>query len=65
MNKQFWVVGGEYTDTAFQTLVLGSEYLVGPFDNRDSAMRKWQEVAARTRSTCLARFTIVGDTPAL
>ena len=65
MNKQFWVVGGEYTDTAFQTLVSGSEYLVGPFDNRDSAMRKWQEVAARTRSTCLARFTIVGNTPAL
>ncbi len=64
MNTQFWVIGGEYTDTAFQKLVGGTECLVGPFDSRVGAMSKWREIAAETRSNCHARFTIVQDSPA-
>ena len=61
MTKQYWVVGGEYTDTRFETLIAGSECLVGPFESRASALRKWREMATETRSNCHARYTIVGD----
>ncbi len=59
---RFWIVGGEYDDTSFTTLVQGTERLLGPFRTRGEAERAWREVSQNTRSFALARFTIATET---
>lgn len=61
MNMRFWVVGGEYTDTSFNQLVSGSERVMGPYSDRDTAMSAWRQVAEATRGDCHARYTIAQE----
>ncbi len=60
-TQRFWIVGGEYDDTSFSTLVPGTERLLGPFRTRGEAERAWREVSQNTRSFALARFTIAAE----
>ena len=60
-STRFWIVGGEYQDTGFDTLVEGTARMVGPFTNRDQAMTAWRGLAEQTRSNALARFTIARE----
>lgn len=62
MRTKYWIVGGEYLDTAFDRLITGTERLVGPFDSRDTAMSEWRKLAAETRANCHARYTIAEET---
>ena len=57
-HDKYWIVGGEYTDTAFERLVEGTERVVGPFASRELALRIWRRLATETRSNCHARYTI-------
>ena len=42
MAEQYWVVGGEYTDTDFKALVGGKEEeRHGPFDSLEKARQDW------------------------
>lgn len=61
MNMRFWVVGGEYTDTTFNQLVSGSERVMGHFQDRNTALTAWLEVAEQARSDCHARHTIAQE----
>ena len=56
---RFWVVGGEYTDTGFETIVGGgAEERHGPFATRDEAVAKWQRLAWATVDNAHARYRI-------
>ena len=61
MANRFWVVGGEYTDCRFESMVEGTGRMFGPYPSRDDALQVWREVADETRSLCLARFVVVGE----
>jgi hypothetical protein len=59
--QRYWVIGGEYADTAFERVISGTERILGPYLCPDEARRAWEHVAVETRSICLARFTIVRE----
>ena len=60
-EQRFWVIGGEYANTAFDRVIEGTEKILGPYLNHEDAHRAWERVAVETRSICLARFTIVRE----
>jgi len=59
---QFWVVGGEFLDTAFAQLD-GPAEAFGPFANYDEAYRMWEERSVETKRHAHRRYTIVGNLP--
>jgi hypothetical protein len=61
MSSRFWVIGGEYTDTAFERLVEGSGEVLGPYDSYDQARAVWQDRSVATRSQALMRFNIARE----
>lgn len=60
-NARFWVVGGEYRSLAFEEVVDGTQRLIGPFDQRDTAENSWRELSEQHRSHCTVRFTIAQE----
>ena len=56
--RQFWVVGGEYTDSRFRDLVGGSEEWIGPFADYESAKAEWAKHAWHTVDSCAVRYRI-------
>ena len=46
-ESRFWVVGGTYTDTHFETPAHGEEAWFGPFDSYEEAKAEWQAVLQR------------------
>ncbi|NIX75301.1 DUF4170 domain-containing protein [Microvirga terricola] len=65
MNQsRFWVVGGEYTSTDFETLIKGTERIAGPFDSRGDAERTWRALSEDYRPLARVRFTIAQEPPA-
>jgi hypothetical protein len=62
MNKsRFWVVGGEYTSCDCETIVQGTERVVGPFDSRTDAERTWRVLSEDHRPQAQVRFTIAQE----
>ncbi|SHF23041.1 hypothetical protein SAMN02745157_1957 [Kaistia soli DSM 19436] len=59
--SRFWIVGGEYVSTAFDTLIEGSERVVGPFGERRKAEDAWRRLSEDNRSQCCVRFTIAAE----
>jgi hypothetical protein len=58
--KQFWVVGGEYTDTTFKRIVGGGEEeRHGPFETYEAAEAEWSRLAWKTVDSAHARYRIV------
>jgi hypothetical protein len=56
---QYWVVGGEYTDTSFGRMVAGAaEKRVGPFTSYDEARRKWAALSMASVDNALVRYRI-------
>lgn len=65
-QRRYWVVGGRYTDTRFETPVDGTETWHGPFDSHDEAKAQWSQLAWSTVDDALARWRIeqiAGDPP--
>ena len=56
--RQFWVVGGEYTDSRFRDLVGGSEEWIGPFQDYESAKEEWAKLAWQSVDHCATRYRI-------
>ena len=61
MRSKYWIVGGEYHDTAFDRIVDGTEQLIGPFPCRNEAMEEWKKLATATRGNCHARYAIAEE----
>jgi hypothetical protein len=62
MPSRYWVVGGEYTDTAFTNVVAGTEEEhIGPFDTYEDAKGVWQTKAWSTVDTATRRYRIVEE----
>jgi hypothetical protein len=63
---QFWVVGGEYTDTTFTRLAPGKVLeRLGPFASYDEAYEVWVARARATIDDATVRYRIIeGAAPA-
>lgn len=59
--SRFWIVGGEYASTAFETVIAGTERVLGPYAERRSAEEAWRRLSEESRSQCLMRFTIASE----
>ena len=59
MQKQYWVIGADYSDMQFKDVVDGSTQVHGPFGDYSRAARVWREQANMTRYQATTRFTIV------
>ena len=54
----WYVVGGEYSDTTFQTIAPGkTKQVLGPF-GRKEALDKWRELTGKTVDSALTRFDL-------
>ncbi|MCB8819031.1 DUF4170 domain-containing protein [Microvirga rosea] len=60
-KNRYWVVGGEYTSTDFETLIQGTERVVGPFEHRSDAERTWRYLSEDHRPQAQVRFTIAQE----
>ncbi len=62
MTRRYWVVGGEYRDPEFRSLVPGTEIMAGPFDNAQKARNEWLRLTncPQTRSAT-TRFGIASE----
>ena len=59
---QYWVVGGEYTDTDFKEFAPGKkEVRKGPFDTYEEATKAWGSLAWATVDECLSHYHITED----
>jgi hypothetical protein len=61
MASRFWVVGGEYEDPDFRTLIPGTERLAGPFDDEQRARFEWTRLTWCPRSSATTRYTIATE----
>jgi hypothetical protein len=60
-TKRFWVVGGEYADTSFQSLTCGQATVAGPFESEEAAKAAWRGMYDRQPCSALTRFSIVHE----
>jgi Domain of unknown function (DUF4170) len=61
MNKQFWVIGGEYRDPDFNEIEEGSHRVFGPYGTYAEAEPIWRQRSERTRSQAYTRYQIVAS----
>ena len=61
IETRYWVIGGEYTDTRFQSMIDGTEAVFGPFENYEQALSKWRECADKTKCRAQVRFSIAEE----
>jgi hypothetical protein len=45
LKSRYWVVGGEYTSCDCETIVQGTERVIGPFESRTEAERTWRTLS--------------------
>jgi len=55
---QYWVVGGEYTDTKFKEFTGPEEQWIGPFGDYEVAKQEWAKRAWHTVDECNTRYRI-------
>jgi len=59
---RYWVIGGEYADTAFKKLAAGkAEERIGPFDSYEAAKAAWQARAWATVDSANTRYRIMKE----
>lgn len=61
ITPQFWVVGGEFSGTDFNTLSGPAEAL-GPYGDYDEAFREWEKRSMEMKRHAHVRYTIVSNT---
>jgi len=60
-DRRFWVIGGEYADTAFSRVIPGTERVVGPLPSREEALSVWRRLSEEGRPRCLVRYAIAAE----
>jgi hypothetical protein len=63
MQKQYWVIGGEYRDTDFDDVDPATSTVHGPFHDYDAANTVWRECSIATRWQYNMRYVIVASEP--
>lgn len=62
MSVRYWVVGGEYQDPHFRSLVPGTETMVGPFEDERKARNEWIRLTYRPRTaSATTRYSIAAE----
>jgi hypothetical protein len=54
MTKRYWVVGGEYEDPDFRSLIPGTEKMIGPFEDERKARNEWIRLTYCPQTTSAA-----------
>ena len=54
----FYVIGGEFTDTAFEEVLTRSNQIHGPFRSHDEAMSKWRTLSFQSTGNAQVRYEI-------
>jgi len=62
MSKNFWIVGGEYHDTAFTRLRPGTQTIHGPYHSYDDALAHWKRITHDTKGNAHIRYAIAEET---
>ena len=58
----YWVIGGEYTDTSFTSIVGGdAEKKIGPFDDYETAKSIWGKLAWQHVDDAHVRYRILNE----
>ncbi|MEQ8602341.1 MAG: DUF4170 domain-containing protein [Marivibrio sp.] len=57
-HDQFFVVGGEYTDTDFQAIKPGTEERLGPYASYEEAERVWKQKSMAAIDDAYVRYRI-------
>ena len=61
--KQYWVIGGEYASTAFDTFAPGkTEERYGPYASFAEAQAQWQRLSWQRVDNCNVRYRIAEET---
>jgi hypothetical protein len=64
-GSDWFVVGGEYADTSFETIAQGKELeSYGPFPRQD-ALNKWRELTGKTVDNAMVRYDLCSATELL
>lgn len=64
MAKRYWVIGGEYTDTGFETIAGGGEpERHGPYPTYDKARDAWADLSWQHIDDAHVRYTIETEHP--
>lgn len=61
MNTQYWVIGADYRDTDFTTVIEGSLRVSGPYNDRTQANDAWRTESHAHRHMAMTRFTIASS----
>ncbi|MGH6886175.1 MAG: DUF4170 domain-containing protein [Kiloniellales bacterium] len=56
--SSYWVVGGDYRDTRFDTPTSGREEWIGPFVDYETAKKEWARRAWATVDNATTRYRI-------
>lgn len=63
-SQKYYVVGGEFQDCYFTTLVPGTEVELGPFEDYQTALDAWKAISQQNVDDCQFRVTITVRTKA-
>ena len=61
MTMCYWVVGGEYRDTEFRSLIPGTEKMVGPFEDERKARNEWMRLTYCPQTSATRRYSIATE----
>ena len=59
--KRYWVIGGEYADPDFRSLIPGTEKMAGPFDDERKARNEWIRLTYCPGVTATTRYSIAAE----
>lgn len=62
MTTRYWVIGGEYADAEFGSLIPGSETMAGPFADERRAQTEWTRLSRTPDVNAATRYTIATET---
>lgn len=61
MTTRYWVIGGEYQDADFGSLIPGTEKMMGPYPEERIARREWTRLTCCPQGTATTRYSIASE----
>jgi hypothetical protein len=61
MTTRYWIVGGDYEDPDFRSLIPGTEKMVGPFENERKARNEWIRLTYCPQGGATTRYSIATE----
>ncbi|HEY9554435.1 DUF4170 domain-containing protein [Allosphingosinicella sp.] len=62
MTIRYWIVGGEYADPDFRSLIPGTETMSGPFEDERKARNEWIRLTHCPHATsATTRYSIASE----